>query len=632
MPLFASQPDLSRFRGRYLLLLILCAVAFAGLVLRLYSLQITRGGEYQQLSRENFVSQRRQVALRGMIFDRDHVLLADNQPSFDLYFTPVFCSREAFEPTLARLTEFLGLSDEEIERTRREYDQKRGLERFVPVLVRRNMAWAELAMIEQNLTMLDGVEVRAATKRAYPRRQLAAHLLGYVGEISPAGLKRRVDQGYRQGDVIGKAGVERAWEQELRGVNGRVRVVVDARGQRVPDALASEMLEDGGVIQPAIPGRNLVLSIDADLQALAEERFPGREGAVVAVDPRNGFLLALVSTPAFDPNLVSGRVDARAWHKLSRDIDRPLTNRATQQHYPPGSTFKPFTGLAALSTEDFTPESKELCTGAMRYGDHVFRCWRAGGHGRLAIRRAIVQSCDVFFYRAGLHAGLDRIARVSRSFGFGQLSGIDSCREVPGIMPDRAWYEEHTRWGFLPGFTISDSIGQGDVNVTLLQLAMAYAALANGGDLYRPQVVRRVESPTGELVRRFGPDRRRRVDVNQEHLALMAEALAGVVNEPGGTAYYRRPRRVEFEAAGKTGTAQVVKQGQDRGRNLPYDFRDHAWFAGWAPVADPRIVVAVVNEHGGHGSSGAAPLVMELITYYLVQLDGAGRAAARGTP
>jgi penicillin-binding protein 2 len=268
----------------------------------------------------------------------------------------------------------------------------------------------------------------------------------------------------------------------------------------------------------------------------------------------------------------------------------------------------------------------------MRYGDHVFRCWRAGGHGRLAIRRAIVQSCDVFFYRAGLHAGLDRIARVSRSFGFGQLSGIDSCREVPGIMPDRAWYEEHTRWGFLPGFTISDSIGQGDVNVTPLQLAMAYAALANGGDLYRPQVVRRVESPAGELLRRFGPDRRRRVDASREHLELMAEALAGVVNEPGGTAYYRRPRRVEFKAAGKTGTAQVVKQGQDRGRNLPYDFRDHAWFAGWAPVADPRIVVVVVNEHGGHGSSGAAPLVMELITYYLVQLDGAGQAAAGEAP
>lgn len=623
MPLFTPQPDLSRFKGRFVILLVLFTAALLGLALRLYSLQVTHGGEYQELSRDNFVSERRQVALRGMIFDRNHELLVDNRPSFDLYFTPIFCKEEAFDLTMARLTEYLGLTNEEIDRTQAAYQNTTGLDRFLPVLVKRNMAWSELALVEQNLRLLEGVEVRAATRRAYPRKSLAAHLLGYVGEVSPADLERKAGQGYRQGDSIGKAGVEQAWEEGLRGQNGRVRIVVDARGQRMPDALSREMLDGDGVITPSVPGNNLVLSIDARLQALAEERFPGREGAVVAIEPQTGFLLALVSKPAYDPNLVSGRVDARTWRALARDIDRPLTNRATQQHYPPGSTFKPFTALAALSTEGFTSQDKLVCTGAMRFGDHLFRCWRRGGHGHIALHRALVQSCDVYFYRAGLKAGLDRIAQVARSFGFGQLSGFDSCQEVPGIMPDRAWYERHTQWGFLPGFTVSDSIGQGDVNVTPLQLAVAYSALANGGSVFRPQVVRRIETPTGELVREVQPIFRGRVDAQPENIRAVAEALAGVVNEPGGTAYYRRPRRVNFQAAGKTGTAQVVKQGDDRGRNLPYDFRDHAWFVGWAPVDDPKIAVAVVNEHGGHGSSGAAPLVMELITYYLVQLEAA---------
>ncbi len=603
-------------------MLVLMGLAFMILLVRLRSLQLIQGSQYRELSVDNFISERRVVPFRGMIYDRNGILLADNQASFDLFLTPAFCKKDAFDDTMAILTEYLGLEEEEVDRTQRAYHRRKGLDRFLPVLIHREMTWDELALVEQNKEKLEGVDVQPAVRRVYPNHKLAAHLLGYVGEISPSELASRKGGDYRQGDYIGKAGVEKAFEDALHGRSGKVKVVVDAKGQKMPSVLAKKILGDDGVIIPVEPGKNLILSIDSRLQRIAEERFPGQEGAVVAVEPKTGFILAMVSKPAFDPNMISGKLDPHAWMSLVRDVDKPLTNRATQQHYPPGSTFKPFTGLAALSTEGFSPETKELCTGGLKFGDHYFRCWRSGGHGRIALHRAVVQSCDVYFYRAGLKAGLDRVAEVARSFGFGSRSGIKSCIEVPGIIPDKAWYQAHTKWGFLPGFTLSDSIGQGDVNVTPLQLAMAYAALANGGILYRPQVVLREETPDGKVTKVYEPIIRGHVDATDENLRIMVEALTGVVNEPGGTAYYRRPRNVTFKAAGKTGTAQVVKQNADRGRNLPYDFRDHAWFAGWAPADDPQIAVAVVNEHGRHGSSGAAPLVMELITYYLVQLHG----------
>jgi penicillin-binding protein 2 len=567
-----------------------------------------------------------------MIYDRNGRLLADNRPSFNLYFTPAFCKQEAFEPTLSKLTEYLGLTDTEIEKTQTYYRTKKRLDRFLPMLVRRDISWPELAAIEQSGDLLEGVEVRPETRRAYPEGVLAAHLLGYVGEINSAQLARLKPAGYRQGDAIGKSGIEKTWESELRGTNGLVRVVKDNRGQVAPEKLARKVLKGKKGVDPAVPGYNLILSIDARLQALAEKRFPGHAGAVVALDPNTGFVLAMVSRPVFDPNRVAGRVSARWWKELVQDPDRPLTNRAVQQHYPPGSTFKIFTGLAALESGAMTDTTKHTCGGAMRFGSHLFRCWRTGGHGTLSIYRAIVQSCDVFFYRTGLKAGLDDIAKISWSFGLGSKTGFREGEEVPGIMPDKAWYRRHTKTGFLPGFTVSDSIGQGDVNVTPLQLALAYAAIANGGTIYRPQVVQRMETCQGQVVKTFAPEERRKVKATQEHLKLIADALEGVVNEPGGTAYYRRPKGVEFKAAGKTGTAQVVKQGSDRGKDLPYDFRDHAWFAAYAPVSQPSIVVVVVNEHGGHGSSGAAPLAMEMIAYYMEQLGGGGLRAEATDP
>ncbi len=626
MPLFTHQPDSSRFKNRYIVMVVVIAVALTTLFGRLYYLQIVHGEEYQILSRDNFVSDHRIRAERGMIYDRHHVLVADNRPSFNLYFTPAFCRAEAFELTLGRLTEYLGLAKSEVDKTREVYWNARRLDRFRPMLVRQDMTWEDLVMIKQHLDVLDGIEVQSETRRQYTHGTEAAHLLGYVGEISKDELQQQweADQGsedqYQQGDSIGKSGVEKGWESKLRGSAGIQQVVVDARGQRVPEKQAKVVLGGEAMKQSPVPGANLILSLDTRLQALAEERFPGSEGAVVALDPNTGFILAMVSRPVFDPNQITSRVSVRWWNDLIADPHKPLLNRALQQHYAPGSTFKPFTALAGLISGAITPNTIQSCNGSFQFGDHIFRCWRPGGHGGLELHRALVQSCDVFFYRTGSKAGIDVIAEVAKSFGLGSISGFDSGQEVPGIIPNREWYQYNTRTGFLPGFTISDAIGQGDVNVTPLQMAIAYAAIANGGTVYRPQIVLRVEESDG-TVTTVEPEIRFKVKASAEQLQVVADGLAGVVNDPTGTAYWHRPQKVSFRAAGKTGTAQVVAQGADRGKILPYEMRDHAWFVSWAPVDRPRIVVAVVNEHGGHGSSAAAPLALELITYYLEQLE-----------
>lgn len=626
MPLFTHEPDPSRFKKRFIVMVIMIVVALMILIGRLYYLQIIHGEEYQILSRDNFVSEHRIRPERGMIYDRNHTLLADNRPSFNLYFTPAFCKPEAFELTVGRLTEYLGLTKTEVDKTRDIYRNARRLERFRPMLVRQDMTWEDLVMIRQHQAVLDGIEVQSETRRQYTKGTQAAHLLGYVSEISKEELEEQQeanqesDDQYQQGDSIGKSGVEKGWESKLRGITGIQHVVVDARGQRVPEKQAKVVLGGESMKRSPVPGANLILSLDARLQALAEERFPGTEGVVVALDPNTGFILAMVSRPVYDPNQISSRASVRWWNDLIADPHKPLLNRAVQQHYAPGSTFKPFTALAGLISGAIAPNTAQPCNGSFQFGDHIFRCWRPGGHGSVVLHRALVQSCDVFFYRTGSKAGLDAIAEVAKSFGLGSISGFESGPEVPGIIPNREWYQHNTQTGFLPGFTISDAIGQGDVNVTPLQMAIAYAAIANGGTVYRPQIVLRVEESDG-TVTSSEPEIRFRVAATAEQLRVVADGLAGVVNDPTGTAYWHRPQKVSFLAAGKTGTAQVVSQGADRGKTLPYELRDHAWFISWAPVDRPRIVVAVINEHGGHGSSAAAPLALELITYYLEQLE-----------
>jgi penicillin-binding protein 2 len=634
LALFTPETELSRLKARYVVMLILISIVFMVLAGRLFFLQVSRGAVFDELSHSNIVSVRRDVAIRGMIFDRKHRLLVDNRPEFNLYFTPKFCHSTEFETTIMKLTRFIGLTEPEVERMTDYYNKQKGLDRLLPLLVRRELSWPELAAVEQHKYLLKGVEIRAESSRSFPKGNLAAHLLGYVGEISSNNLKEFkerakkqgeleefVKTGYRQGDVVGKYGIEKAWEEELRGENGLKVIVVDSHGQPAPDSVAKKVRLGPEYLKKTIVGGNLILSLDARLQELVEKRFPGEEGAVVALNPQTGFILAMLSRPDFDPNQMSGRIDPRLWREIVKDPYRPLLNRATQQHYPPGSTFKAFTALAALETEAFTPDKSEHCSGRLRFGGHLFRCWKKGGHGRVAVHKAIVQSCDVYFYRAGVEAGIDAVANIAKEFGFGTITGFDSAREVPGIIPDKKWYAENTKTGFLPGFTLSASIGQGDVNVTPLQLALSYAAIGNGGKLYRPQIVSRIETPDGKVVEEFEPIISRTVSVSEESLKIVADGLAGVVNEPGGTGFYRRPRKVEFQVAGKTGTAQVVKQGEERGKDLPYDFKDHAWFAAYAPIENPQIAVVVVNEHGGHGSSGAAPLAMEIITYYLEKLE-----------
>lgn len=530
---------------------------------------------------------------------------------------------------LRRIQEVMGWTDSGaawlIQRVRRA----RGLERYLDIIVRRDVSphiEGRMAQLVQ-LGDLPGVTVRQATARQYVHGQTAAHLLGYINELRRRELDERRDEGYRLGDTIGRRGIERTFEEELRGADGRETVVVDSKGRMQGGMLAENLREDVGVREPPTPGNRVVLTIDLELQRAAEEAFNGRAGSVVVMEVNSGRLLAVTSTPAFDPNLVSGYFDRREKERLdAMKARRPWRFRAIQDYFAPGSTFKVVTALAALKAGVIKRNDKVRCTGAYQLGNTRFRCWKDKGHGQVDLTRSLARSCDVYYYTLGTRLGLDPIARMGKQMGFGAPTGIDIAGESGGIMPDAAWYKK--RFGFYTlGAAVNVSIGQGAVSVTPLQLAVSFAALANGGKVYRPQVVRRIERYDSAAVRTIEPVIVRQIDASPQHLALVREGLRQVVNAPFGTAY--RKRLKDLEVAGKTGTAQVAKLGKDRekSRTTEWKLRDHAWFGAFAPADDPKIVVVVLNEHGGGGSSAAAPIAMKVAqAWYDLQNRVAGRA------
>jgi penicillin-binding protein 2 len=360
---------------------------------------------------------------------------------------------------------------------------------------------------------------------------------------------------------------------------------------------------------PSVAGRNVVLSIDARLQAEAEKAFPGVAGSIIAVDPKTGFVLAAVSRPSFDPNVLTGRVSSKELADMAKDPLQPMINRVAAEHYHPGSTFKPITLLAGLTSGAFTPNTATTCNGSYRLGARAWRCW-AAGHGTLQALAALQHSCDVYFYRIADTIGIDPIAAMGHHFGLGQPTNLSIAAEVPGVMPDTAYHDKNTPGGYQKGMALNTAIGQGDVNVTPLQLAMMYAALGTG-NLYQPQAVLRVEDTGGQVVESFSPKLVRKIDITEDQHKLVVDALSAVVNEAGGTGGRARLKGAMsgITVAGKTGTAQVVRIGEVRLRKEQMDYfeRDHAWFASFAPAEDPEIAVVVLNEHAGHGGSDAAP-------------------------
>ncbi len=535
---------------------------------------------------------------------------------------------------LQRLQEVMGWTDAELARFKRRVLRVRGLQKYQDIIVRRDVPddiEAKLALKVQ-LGDVPGVTVRRATAREYVHGKMAAHLLGYINELKPDELEKLRGDGYRLGDTIGRRGIEQTFEQELRGKDGLEAVVVDSKGRMQRSMLAESLREDVGARQEPVPGNRVILTLDLELQKAAEAAFDGRAGSVVVMEVDTGRLLVVTSTPSFDPNRIVGDRDERRRLYAIRDR-RPMRFRAIQDHFAPGSTFKVVTALAGLKRRAIRLDDKVRCTGAFKLGNVRFRCWKDEGHKDVDLFRSLARSCDVYYYSLATKIGLDPIAEMGRAMGFGAPTGIEIKNESAGIMPDADWYRKHYKYYTL-GSAVNVSIGQGAVSSTPLQLAVAFATLANGGRVYKPQVTLRIESYDSKVVREVKPELLRDIvrdfDVSPQHLAWVREGLRQVVNVPYGTAYRKRIKDLPMEVAGKTGTAQVAALGVDReeSRKVEWKFRDHAWFGAFAPADDPKIVIIVFNEHGGSGSKSAAPIAMKVAqAWYNQQTRVAGLSA-----
>ncbi|MGV8081851.1 MAG: penicillin-binding protein 2 [Syntrophales bacterium] len=591
--------DPAEFHQRFRLLLLVVICALSVLVVRLWYLQVIKGSELYHRSESNSMRNRTIRAVRGVILDTNRKVLVDNQAAFDILFYPQRAGnvRDVTQRFASLCTErSLSYPDEILEiRKTRSVD---------PVRIERNISREKLALVESHTLELPGMVSEVVPVRQYLQGEQMAHVIGYMGEVSPDDLGRE-GMRYSSGDMVGKFGIEKYLDAPLRGINGAENVVVNVVGKEV------RIL---GRLSP-VAGQNVVLTIDSVLQEAAWNALEGKPGAVVALDPRDGAVLAMVSSPSFDPNLFRGGISARDWKKLSQDPAHPLENRAISGQYPPGSTYKLVVAAAALEEGLVTPDTSFHCNGSFTLGNRTFRCWKKEGHGRISLHRAIVESCDVYFYNAGKLLGVDKIAQYARAFGFGEITGIDLPREKGGIIPTREWKIRRFKKPWQQGETISISIGQGFNTVTPLQLASAYAALANGGTLWRPHVIRQIESIDGKVVQAFAPEKKGVLPISEKNRLFLRDALWGVVNEPGGTG--GALRRKEADVAGKTGTAQVVGLPvAGKAGGLSSRFRDHALFVCFAPSKQPEIVVAVIAENAGHGGSVAAPVARKVIDAY----------------
>jgi len=592
------------FKGIYKYLVVFVGLAFFLIFIRLWSLQVIKGSDLRRLSENNCIRLRENPAARGMLLDRNGGILAHNRPSYEVYLVPE--DLKVNPGVVMEVGRLLNIPPEEIEERLRT--QKRRAP-FKPVKIKSDIDWNELVLLESNRVHLPGLIVDVRPMRAYDYGELASHLIGYLGEIDENELKQAKEAPYRMGALIGKYGVEYRWENDLRGVDGGRQIEVDALGREIRPL---------GTVEP-FPGNNLILTIDLDLQQTAEEAFQDKNGALIAMDPKTGHILAMVSKPSFLPDIFARNILQEEWESLVENPHHPLQNKGIQGQYPAGSVFKIITAIAGLESGMITPSTQFNCTGAFHYGNRDFRCWKQGGHGAISLQRAIVESCDVYFYQVGLKVGVDLIAHYANEFGLGKVTGISLPHEKPGTVPSSSWKKKRFGVPWYSGETLSLSVGQGYLNATPLQLLMLISCVANGGKQNLPQVVERVENIYGEKLKEYPPVELRRANVSEKTFQMIQEALRGAVNDPHGTGWTCSLK--EVKVAGKTGTAQVIRLPENFKRGdmnrVPLKFRDHAWFAAYAPFEDPKISIAVLVEHGGHGGSAAAPIAKKVIAKYL---------------
>jgi penicillin-binding protein 2 len=593
------------FLNRIIASVLFIALGTLGLTARLVYLQVVGHEHYATLSRDNRVKVAPLPPTRGMIFDRNGEVLADNLPTYSLELIPEQIPKMG--ETLAALKQLLNLSDEEVRRfnTLRSRHKK-----FESIPLRLQLSEEEIARFAVKMPHFPGVEIRARLLRNYPYGQLTAHVVGYVGRISEGDLQHLDPSVYSGTYHIGKSGVEKTYEAVLHGKTGYEELETNVQGRSI------QVL---GTTEP-LAGADLHLTLDIKLQKIAEDSLGTYNGAVVALEPRTGHVLVLASKPGFDPNPFIQGIRRDEYDALQNSPDRPLYNRALRGIYPPGSTVKPFMALAGLELGQTSSTRRVFCPGYFRLpnSEHRFRDWRKGGHGTVDMKSAITQSCDVYFYDLAQHLGIERMNDFMRRFGFGEKSGIDLDGEKAGLYPSQDWKRKKRKQPWFPGETVIAGIGQGYVQATPIQLARAAAILANKGKIIEPRVVRSMNAPI-RLENPYAARDLGTIPIDPAHWKTVVDAMVDVVHSARGTAK-GISYGLSYQIAGKTGTAQVfsVRQDQEYKKMRVEDkLKDHAWFIAFAPADNPRIAVAVLVENGGHGGSVAAPMARAVIEQYL---------------
>jgi penicillin-binding protein 2 len=588
---------------------------FGGIIVRVAQVQLFQRDRWSGIAQQNITKTLELPATRGVIRDIAGRVVASNRPSYDVYTTPRLLQPE----DLDRIAALMGLSKKGRATLQSRLDDVPTGRRSHQLELFRDIDREQLAALETHLTELPALDIVTVPLRHYPYATLGAHLIGYLNEVNAKDIERATDpSAYRPGDRIGRSGLEKRYEALLKGSRGFRRLVVDARGKSLegtrPDSLEVEMLK-----QP-VPGHDIQLTLDMQLMEAFDRAFrPYPSGAAVVIDIHTGAVRALYSKPVYDPNEMSSGLSTERYAELTGDPFRPLIDKTMYETYFPGSTFKVFTALAALEDAVVDPMQRVECLGSLKIGRQKFRCSKR--HEWVDLYDSVVQSCNVYFWVLAEEVGLERINRYAKAFGFAERTGIGVSSEAKGFLATREWYAEH--YGqFRIGYTLNTAIGQGNTRVTVLQLALAYAAIANGGSLYVPQVVQNITSPDGSLSETFQPRTKREVGVAPEHLDLMRRALIDVVQDESGTAYRARNKDGVL-VAGKTGTAQVVsrKGRSEESSSAWYLDRSHGWFAGFAPAEDPQVAFAVLVEHGGSGGASAAPIATSVMQQYLGETE-----------
>ncbi len=604
---YLKTADSDWFKQRLVVVMYCVIAAFVVLIGRLFYLQVIEGEEFRRLSKNNCIRLQSVDPQRGLIYDRNRVLLVDNRPSFDLSI--ILNDAKPVSNTIKKLSEYIKVPEDDL---MSKIKKCKGISIYKPFLLKRDIGRDPLAAIEARKYDLPGIEVNVRPRRHYINRRTAAHLIGYLSKINSDELKSAKYSGCGSGDFIGKFGVEKAYGSYLRGKQGGRQVEVNATGQVVRILQTVD----------ALPGHNIYLTIDLKLQQKAEELLEGLAGAAIAMDPSTGEILALASSPSFDQNSFVDGMSHEQWHALVSNRFRPMENKAVQGGYPPASTYKIVTAIAGLEEGIITKNTRFYCPGHYKCGDRDFRCWKKVGHGNVDVITSLAESCDVFFYQVGQKLGIDRLAWYAKACGLGSPTGIKLDNEASGLVPTAAWKKRRTGIAWQQGETLSVAIGQGYNLASPLQMLLLTSAVANGGIRCKPLILKTIETAEGKIISDDSLHAKREIagklPASRQTLEIIKKGMREAVNGRKGTATIARIDGIAV--SGKTGTAQVVSRQQDEDsdeEDRAYHLKPHAWFVAFAPSNEPQIAVVVIVEHDGHGSSTAAPIARELIKTYL---------------